>query len=293
MTHLIPNPEELVLERPDISHLVTEDDTPVDNILSEKQQRLLTNSGYASWQSPTGKRSLLMANVGYFYAFRRSPIVPDVLLSIDVDPPDNLLEKHNRSYFQWDHGKAPDLVVEIVSNKKGNELGTKKTKYAQLGIPHYVVYDPMQQLSKQTLHVFELVRGSYVPVDDWWLERLNIGVTLWEGVFEDVSGQWLRWCDADGNVLLTGEELADLEAEARADAEERANMEATARAVAEERTDLEIKARLEAQQRADAEAKARQEAEKRAEVEAAARASAENELARLRAELVKLRGESL
>jgi len=29
---------------PEVEHLVTEDDTPVDNIFSEKQQRLLTES---------------------------------------------------------------------------------------------------------------------------------------------------------------------------------------------------------------------------------------------------------
>jgi len=28
--------------RPDVEHLVTEDDTPVDNLFSEKQKRLLT-----------------------------------------------------------------------------------------------------------------------------------------------------------------------------------------------------------------------------------------------------------
>ena len=33
---------------PDISHLVTEDDAPMDNFPSEKQQHLLTESLYSS-----------------------------------------------------------------------------------------------------------------------------------------------------------------------------------------------------------------------------------------------------
>ena len=39
-------PEDLL---PDVSHLVTEDDEPLDNLPSEKQQRLLTETLYSSW----------------------------------------------------------------------------------------------------------------------------------------------------------------------------------------------------------------------------------------------------
>lgn len=34
---------------PDTSGLITEDDTPVDSLPSEKQQRLLTEPLYSSW----------------------------------------------------------------------------------------------------------------------------------------------------------------------------------------------------------------------------------------------------
>ena len=50
---------------PDIQHLVTEDDTPVDNMPSEKQQRLLTEPLYSSWAGPgAGRPFLAAANVG-------------------------------------------------------------------------------------------------------------------------------------------------------------------------------------------------------------------------------------
>ncbi len=38
---------------PDVSHLITEDDTPVDNFPSEKQQRLLTGCLYSNLQDQT------------------------------------------------------------------------------------------------------------------------------------------------------------------------------------------------------------------------------------------------
>ena len=36
----------------EMENLITEDDTPVDNILSEKQQRLLTEPLYSAWAGP-------------------------------------------------------------------------------------------------------------------------------------------------------------------------------------------------------------------------------------------------
>jgi hypothetical protein len=35
---------------PSVNHVITEDDTPVDNFFSEKLQRLLTEVLYASWK---------------------------------------------------------------------------------------------------------------------------------------------------------------------------------------------------------------------------------------------------
>ena len=40
-----------------------------------------------------------------------------------------------------------------------------------------------------------------------WLEGVGIGLTLWEGTFEeDITRLWLRWCDRDGQVIPTGAE---------------------------------------------------------------------------------------
>ena len=43
-----------------------------------------------------------------------------------------------------------------------------------------------------------------------------LGLTLWEGDYEDVRGVWLRWCNLDGSLLRTGQENAAVE-RARAD----------------------------------------------------------------------------
>ena len=57
-------------------------------------------------------------------------------------------QKRNRSYFVWEFGKVPDVAIEVVSNKVGNELGRKKNDYARIGVAYYAVFDPLQQLQE-------------------------------------------------------------------------------------------------------------------------------------------------
>ncbi len=216
MSVTLPEPTNVV-ESPDISQIVTEDDTPVDNLFSAKQQRLLVEPLYSSWQY---KNSFLAdANVGVFSAVHRPPIVPDMFLSLDVEVAENWWAKEHRSYFLWEFGKPPDVVVEIVSNQKGREAKEKLQEYARIGIRYYVLYDPQTLLQETPLHIYELHVRGYRLRHDQQLEEVGLGLTLWEGVFEGKQGQWLRWCTLDGQIIPTGAERADQE-QTRADQEQ-------------------------------------------------------------------------
>ena len=205
----------------DIETLVTEDDTPVDNMPSEKQQRLLTEPLYSSWSGPgDGRIYLAAANVGVFPEPRNPAIVPDMFLSLDVEPHRNWWDKRHRSYFVWEFGKAPDLVVEIVSNQKGNEVGRKRRRYAQIGVGYYVIHDPLHQVMDDELRIYRLTGGSYERRESLWFPELRLGLALWDGVFEAVRHRWLRWVDEHGTVIPTGRERAD-EEHRRADEEHR------------------------------------------------------------------------
>ncbi len=221
----LPHPEESL--EPDISHLVTEDDTPVDSVYSEKQMRLLTSSLYTSWKP--GRDFLALANVGLFARPENPALVPDVMLSMDVTLPENIFEKGNRSYMVWRYGKPPDLVIEIVSNKTGGELEKAET-YARIGIGYYIIHDPERWLGERPLRAYELHGRRYVEMLDCaWLEQLGLGLTLWTGTFENWDNTWLRWCDRQGNLLPTGEEQVRNE-EARAVEEQARACRAEARA---------------------------------------------------------------
>lgn len=194
---------------PDYDAIITEDDTPVDNIFSEKQQRLLAESLYTSWPGPGEERPfLVLANVGLFYALHQPPFVPDALLSVDVRAPDDLWPKPNRSYFIWMYGKPPDVVIEIVSNQKGGEDSTKLQAYARIGITHYVIFDPGNQLGGGVLRVYTLHAGAYLPQPDRRCEGIGLGLMLWEGAYEGTTAVWLRWCDGEGHIIPTGAERA-------------------------------------------------------------------------------------
>lgn len=217
-----------------VKNLITEDDEPVDNILSEKQQRLLVDTLYESWtppleleagiseeNSPTAARPFwASANVGIFRSVYLPAIVPDVFISLDVTAPPDLRTTEQRSYFMWEHGKGPEVVVEIVSNRKGNELGSKLKDYGKLGVIYYVVFDPMGELRVEMggdiLRVYEVGFGNrYRRRNDFQLPELGLALTLWEGQFEGSANAWLRWCDREGQVLQTGHERA-AQAEGRA-----------------------------------------------------------------------------
>ena len=192
----------------DIESLVTEDDTPVDNMPSEKQQRLLTEPLYSSWAGPgAGRTFLAAANVGVFAEARNPAIVPDVFLSLDVQVADNWWDKRQRSYFVWEFGKPPDLVVEIVSNREGNEVGSKRLRYARMGVGSYVIYDPFHRVMRDDLRVYRLRGGRYERQESPRFPELRLGMRLWEGEFEGVwwSG-WLRWMDEHDVLIPTGRE---------------------------------------------------------------------------------------
>jgi len=193
---------------PVVDHLVTEDGAPVDNIFSEKQQRLLTEPLYSSWTGPGEQRSFVaMSNVGLFFAVRRPPLVPDALLSLDVELPADLQPKRHRSYFVWEYGKAPDVVIEVVSNREGGEDTEKLAGYFQVAVRYYAIFDPDRLLSQEALRVYRHDAIEYCKMDEpIWFPDIGLGLGLWQGRYEDHDNTWLRWVDAEGVPVPTGRE---------------------------------------------------------------------------------------
>ncbi|MEM7533758.1 MAG: Uma2 family endonuclease [Chloroflexota bacterium] len=188
--------------------IITEDDEPVDNFPSEKQQRLLVQPLFDNNYLP--EPFIAAVDIGIFRT-GEDPIVPDMFLSLGVGLAKELWDQENRSYFLWKFGKPPEIAVEIVSNKKGRETTVKLEKYAQYGIKYYVIFDFQKKVQDATLTVYELQEGVYVARSDYQLPDVGLSLDFWDGTFEKMEQKWLRWYKSDGEMLLTGKEDSNLQ----------------------------------------------------------------------------------
>jgi Uma2 family endonuclease len=122
---------------------------------------------------------LAAANVGLFPSIQAPPLVPDVFLSLDVRVHQNWYDKNHRTYFFWEFGKAPEVVIEIVSSRKSNEKSRKLHDYARIGVSYYAIYDPTRQPGRRLLQVYELRGRKYHPRADYKLPDVGLSLTLW------------------------------------------------------------------------------------------------------------------
>jgi Uma2 family endonuclease len=195
-----------------IEELVIQDDEPIENILIEKQQRLLAQALHSSWKGPgKGRAFAIFTNVGLFPEKQQTPLVPDAMLVVDVAWKADSKRKETLSYFLWIVGKPPDVVVEVVSDRRGGEDSYKMNRYAKMAVPYYVIFDPDRWLKSEELRSFGLKDGKYRPLTKHWFPGVRLGLKLWDGRYEDLSGSWLRWTDTRGRLVLTGAEFGKRE----------------------------------------------------------------------------------
>ncbi len=211
---------------PNLDDLIIEDGKPMENIFAEKQGRLLVEPLYHSWSGPTdGRPFLALANVGLFYQMKTAGLAPDVMVSLEVQLGADLSRRENRSYYIWELGKAPDVVIEIVSDRTGGEEGHKFLDYARIGVPFYVIFDPENRLGQGVLRAFVKQGKKYAVTNPACFEEIGLGLVLWDGPYEGQDWHWLRWCDCDGRLIPNAAERIAQEHERAEQERERAEQE--------------------------------------------------------------------
>ena len=81
-------------------------------------------------------------------------VVPDVMVIFDREPGDRT------SYKPWEEGKAPDLVLEVLSAATWRtDVYSKPSLYADLGVREYWTFDPRR------------IRQDAPPLEGWQLAR--------------------------------------------------------------------------------------------------------------------------
>lgn len=120
-----------------------------------------------------------------------------------------------RSYTPHTEGELPAVVMEFLSDTEQGEYSSKSTyPYGKwyfyeriLQVPIYVIFDPNQG----NLEVHSLSNGRYELQEPdvnqrYWLESMSLSLGVWHGTKSQMTGYWLRWWDASGQMLLWGDE---------------------------------------------------------------------------------------
>jgi Uma2 family endonuclease len=200
--------------------------------------------------------------------------------------------KDRKRWVVWhEGGRYPDVIIEITSpSTKSKDTKDNLLLYSKVfRTREYYWYDE----GSGELVGYRLEGDDYVPIapnERGWLWSEVLGV--WLGVsdlpYQGWRYRWLRYYDAEGRLVPTGEEAE----RARAEAERQRAEQAEQRAARERLRREQERQRAEAERiLREQERLLREQAEQRAEQERLLREQAEQRLAELEAELKRLRGE--
>ncbi len=178
---------------------------------------------------------LIGANFGLVATVNKKIVVkaPDWLYVPRVNPV--ALGVVRRSYTPHLEGEPVAVVMEFLSDEEGGELSVRSTPpygklyfYEQiLQVPTYVTYDPYEtELTVRCLQQGHYVVQAANAEGRVWIPELELWLGLWLGERLGQTLTWLRWWDAEGQLLLWGSEQA-VQQRQRADQEaQRADQEA-------------------------------------------------------------------
>jgi Uma2 family endonuclease len=200
----------LVQRLPTSDELPDSDDTPVDNEIQNLIPNLLLAVLALVWRDR--QDWFLGVDMGIYYLYeqvRQPVLIPDGFLSVGVQRRKG--DRGRLSYVLWEENNIPPVwALEIVSKTVGGEYDQKLTKYAQLGVLYYVIYNPdyWRRDKHDPFEVYRLVEGEYIrqPGEPVWMPEVGLGIGRAIGTYEGWTREWLYWYDQQGKRLLTPEE---------------------------------------------------------------------------------------
>ncbi|MEG4035530.1 Uma2 family endonuclease [Microcoleus sp. S36b_A4] len=234
---------------PDHTQLPESDGTFVKNFQEHPQSLILTDSiGQILQERHPDGQYAIGQDCGIYWRETEPPEkgaeAPDWFYVPNVPP--NLDGQIRRSYVLWREHIAPLIALEFASGNGDEERDrtplsrtdegviTKPGKfwvYEQvMRIPYYGIYE----INSGRLEVYRLMEGYYQLLElnqrgHFPISSLGIELGLWQGSYQNQTMLWLRWWDEEGNLLLIGDERAELERLRGAQQRERAESAEQAR----------------------------------------------------------------
>ncbi|MBI3410483.1 MAG: Uma2 family endonuclease [Planctomycetes bacterium] len=239
--------------------LIETDGEPLESDWHRLAMNLLIESVY----SAMGERNDYYCSGNMFIYFSEEQVRNKDFRGPDFFFVKNVQREPIRPYWAiWkEKGRYPDVIVELMSaTTRHEDLSTKKAIYEKTFHTHeYYCYDP----DTKELFGWRLKNGVYQPMvandKDWlWCEELSLWLGKWVGVHMTRDMTWLRFFDAQGNVVPTYTQAAEKQTEAerqradaekqRADAEKQRADAEKQRAEAAEAENARLKAQLQQKQ---------------------------------------------
>jgi Putative restriction endonuclease len=102
--------------------------------------------------------------------------------------------------LEGEDGMEHDVVIDVAF------IGA-------IHIPFYAIYE----VEKASVEVYQLIGDRYQPCEPndrghYPIPSLGVELGIWQGRYMNQALPWLRWWDAEGNLLLAGDERAQKEA---------------------------------------------------------------------------------
>ena len=216
---------------PDHTQLPDSDGTFVKNFQEHPQSLILTDSigQILQQQHPDGQYAIGQ-DCGIYWRetepAEQGAEAPDWFYVPNVPP--NIDGQIRRSYVLWREHIAPLIALEFASGNGDEErdrtplsrteegVVTKPGKFwvyeRVMRIPYYGIY----QVNNGRLEVYRLIDGYYQLLElnqrgHFPIAPLGVELGLWQGSYQNQTMLWLRWWDEEGNLLLIGDERAELE----------------------------------------------------------------------------------
>ncbi len=216
---------------PDHTQLPESDGTFVKNFQEHPQSLILTDSIGPILQErhPDGQYAIGQ-DCGIYWRetepAEKGAEAPDWFYVPNVPP--NLDGQIRRSYVLWREHIAPLIALEFASGNGDEErdrtplsrtdegVVTKPGKFwvyeRVMRIPYYGIYE----INSGRLEVYRLIDGYYQLLElnqrgHFSITLLGVELGLWQGNYQNQTMLWLRWWDEEGNLLLIGDERAELE----------------------------------------------------------------------------------
>ncbi|MGB0564674.1 MAG: Uma2 family endonuclease [Spirulinaceae cyanobacterium] len=206
---------------PDHTQLPCEDGTFVKNFQEHPQSVLLTESirPVLDRIHPDGQYCIGQDSGIYWRSMQppqKGAEAPDWFYVPNVPP--TLDGQARRSYVLWQEIIPPDIVIEFVSGTGAEERDqtpwTGKFWVYETAIrpAYYAIYE----VQKAQVEVYELRANRYHLLTPnaqgrFAIAKLKVELGIWPGLYQNMELPWLRWWDAAGNLLPTGQEQAELE----------------------------------------------------------------------------------